>query len=78
MHQAVLVNVDITIIAEEPKVNPHVADMKACLGQCLQLHSKQLSIKATTNERIGFIGRGEGIAAMAVVSLEVPDTNLCE
>ena len=78
MHQAVLVNVDITIIAEEPKVNPHVAGMKACIGQCLQLHSKQLSIKATTNERIGFIGRGEGIAAMAVVSLEVPDTNLRE
>ena len=71
MHQAVLVNVDITIIAEEPKVNPHVADMKASIGQSLQLHSKQLSIKATTNEGMGFVGRDEGMGAMAIASVAV-------
>jgi len=70
--QGTLVNLDITIIAEEPKVNPHVPAMKACISDCLGLHTSQVGIKATTNERIGFIGRGEGIAAMAVVSLEIP------
>lgn len=60
-------NADVTVIAEAPKVNPHVAAMRACLAQDLGCDVGCISIKATTTEKAGFTGRGEGIAAMAVV-----------
>jgi len=62
-------NVDCTIVAERPKLAPHTPAMRAIIGAALGLPSDAVSIKATTNERIGFIGREEGIAAMAVAQI---------
>jgi 2-C-methyl-D-erythritol 2,4-cyclodiphosphate synthase len=67
-----IVNVDATLIAQAPKIYPHVKMMKQNVAQALGLEPGLVGIKATTNERIGFIGREEGIAAMAVASLEMP------
>lgn len=63
------VNVDCTIVAERPKLAPHTAAMRAAIGADLGLSVDAVSVKATTNERIGFIGREEGIAAMAVAMI---------
>jgi len=63
-------NVDATVIAEAPRMAPHVAAMKVNLGRCLGIEPERVSVKATTNEGIGSVGRGEGIAAMAVVLVE--------
>ena len=68
-----LVNVDATLIAESPRIGPHVAAMKENLGRALGVESERISVKATTNERLGAIGREEGIAAMAVALMEVSD-----
>ena len=62
-------NVDATIVAEAPKIAPHVESMKVVLAKVLGIPSAQIGIKATTNERIGSIGRSEGIAAFAVCLL---------
>lgn len=62
-------NADITLVAEAPKMAPHLESMKDNLAQSLQCSSNQLNIKATTTEGLGFIGRGEGIACYAVVLL---------
>lgn len=59
-------NVDATVCAEHPKINPHVPEMKACLAQCMGVDEGQVSIKATTTEHLGFTGREEGISAYAV------------
>ena len=67
-----VVNIDSTIIAQAPKVYPHVAQMKENLASALGISSKQVGVKATTNELMGFIGREEGIAAMAVASIDLP------
>jgi 2-C-methyl-D-erythritol 2,4-cyclodiphosphate synthase len=67
-------NIDATVIAEAPKIMPHVAAMKAAIAEALGLDPHQIGIKATTNEMMGFIGRREGIAAMAVASVEVRDS----
>lgn len=67
-----IVNVDCTVIAQEPKLAPHVNAMKSCIAQALCVHPARLSIKATTNEGLGFLGREEGIAALAVASLDLP------
>jgi 2-C-methyl-D-erythritol 2,4-cyclodiphosphate synthase len=69
---ASIVNIDATLIAEEPKISPHLAAMKTALSEALSLPSERIGIKATTNEGMGFLGRGEGIAAMAVASVERP------
>ncbi len=69
---AALINVDATLIAEEPKIFPHLAAMKAALAEVLDLPPDRIGIKATTNETMGFIGRAEGIAAMAVAAVERP------
>ncbi|MFM2297169.1 MAG: hypothetical protein RL117_876, partial [Verrucomicrobiota bacterium] len=61
-----LVNIDATIIAEAPKVLPHRDAMRAAIGAALGLPAARIGIKATTNETMGFVGRREGIAAMAV------------
>lgn len=63
-------NIDATICAERPKINPHVPDMKACLAQVMGIDEDDISIKATTTERLGFTGREEGISAYAVVLVE--------
>lgn len=65
-------NIDCTLIAEAPKIGPHLEAMKSKLAVVLSLEPKRVGIKATTNERLGFLGRQEGIAAMAVASVEVP------
>lgn len=65
-----LVNVDATLIAEAPKVLPHREAMREKIGAALGLPPARVGIKATTNERMGFVGRGEGIAAMAVAQVE--------
>ena len=63
-------NCDITICAERPKINPHIPLMQATLAQCLGCDASQVSIKATTTERLGFTGREEGISAYAVALIE--------
>lgn len=59
-------NVDCTITLEEPKVNPHVAEMKQVMAPLMHIDEDAISIKATTSEKLGYVGRGEGINAMAV------------
>ena len=68
-----LVNVDATIIAQEPKVYPHIEQMKKNISEALGLTAVRVGIKATTNEKMGFVGRCEGIAAMAVASVDLPE-----
>ena len=65
-----IVNVDATVIAQEPKIYPHIAEMKKRIAAALGVAEKQIGVKATTNELMGFIGREEGIAAMAVASVD--------
>lgn len=72
-HNATLINIDATLIAEAPKILPHVAAMKEKIGNALNLPADRIGIKATTNETLGALGRREGIAAMAVASVETPD-----
>ena len=64
-----LANADMTLICEQPKINPHVFAMRERLASVMQVSIEQLSIKATTTEQLGFTGRGEGIAAQAIVLL---------
>jgi len=71
---ATLENVDASLVAEAPKIGPHIAKMKAALGKALALPPECVGLKATTNERMGFLGRGEGIAAMAVACVSLPKT----
>lgn len=68
-----LVNVDASLIAQAPKLMPHVRAMKANIAAALGLDPKKVGIKATTNEKMGFVGREEGIAAMAVASVHLPE-----
>jgi 2-C-methyl-D-erythritol 2,4-cyclodiphosphate synthase len=65
-----LVNVDATVVAEAPKLAPHVSAMRKKIADALGVSDSQISIKATTNERLGPIGRGEGIAATAIATVE--------
>ena len=64
-----LINLDYTIIAQEPKMRPHVDQMRVNIAEDLQVHFDQISVKATTTEQLGFTGRKEGIACEAVVLL---------
>ena len=63
-------NIDATICAERPKINPHVPQMKACLAQVMGINEDEISIKATTTEKLGFTGRQEGMSAYAVALIE--------
>ena len=63
-------NIDVTICAERPKMNPHIPAMRECMAGVIGCDPDQISIKATTTERLGFTGREEGISAYAVVLLE--------
>ena len=65
-------NVDITIIAEKPKLAPHRDAIQAKIAHLLDLPNGRVNVKATTTDHLGFIGRGEGICAMAIVAVEVP------
>jgi 2-C-methyl-D-erythritol 2,4-cyclodiphosphate synthase len=64
------VNIDSIIMAEKPKMNPHILEMRTNLAAVLKIKTDQVSIKATTTERLGLIGREEGIAAQAIVLLQ--------
>jgi len=68
--KAHLTNVDATIIAEAPKIAPHIPAMRTIIAQAIAVDESRIGIKATTNERLGTIGRGEGIAAMAIATVE--------
>ena len=70
---AVLENGDASVIAEAPKIAPHLEKMKAKLGTALGISPARVNLKATTNEKLGFAGRGEGIAAMAVACVTLPE-----
>ena len=63
-------NADITVAAERPKLNPHIEEMKSCLANVMNVPVENISIKATTTEKLGFTGRQEGIAAYATVLIE--------
>ena len=63
-------NIDATICAERPKMNPHIPQMQQCMAQVIGCDPDQISIKATTTEKLGFTGRQEGISAYATVLLE--------
>ena len=63
-------NVDATICAERPKINPHVEAMKNCLAPLMNISTEDISIKATTTEKLGFTGREEGMSAYAVALIE--------
>jgi 2-C-methyl-D-erythritol 2,4-cyclodiphosphate synthase len=65
-----VVNIDATIIAEAPKLAPHIAKMRKIIADAIGISDSNVSVKATTNEKLGAIGRNEGIAAMAVASVE--------
>jgi len=71
-HDGKISNVDATIIAQAPKLGPHIHAMQLHISQALGINPKRVGIKATTNEQLGFLGREEGIAAMAVAGVELP------
>lgn len=64
-------NVDITIIAQKPKIAPHREAIEAVIAKLLDLPRGHVNVKATTTDHLGFIGRGEGICAMAIVAIEI-------
>ena len=68
-----VVNIDATIMAERPAMNPHIPVMKEKIGAILGMSPSRIGIKATTCEKLGFVGREEGIAALAVCLLETND-----
>ena len=68
----VIANIDATIICQQPKISPHKASMQKIIAEDLQCDLHQVNIKATTTEKMGFTGRQEGIAAMAVALLQTP------
>lgn len=63
-------NIDATICAERPKINPHIPEMQRVMAEILQISVDDISIKATTSEKMGFVGREEGFAAYAVALIE--------
>lgn len=65
-------NADCTICAEEPKMNPHIPTMQKCLSEVMNVDTDTLSIKATTSEKMGFVGRKEGIAVYVTVLIYKP------
>src|SRR5688500_4318373 len=68
-----IINIDATVIAQQPKIGPHVDKMKEQIAEALGVSFQKVGVKATTNEHLGFIGREEGIAAMAVASIFLPE-----
>lgn len=68
-----IVNVDSTLVAEEPRIGSSVEQMRGRIAEALGIDPRRVGVKATTNEALGFLGRGEGIAALASASVEVPE-----
>jgi 2-C-methyl-D-erythritol 2,4-cyclodiphosphate synthase len=68
--KARVVNIDATIIAEAPKLAPWIEEMRKTIADAIGISDSNVSVKATTNEKLGAIGRNEGIAAMAVATVE--------
>lgn len=68
-----IVNIDASLVAERPKIHPYIGQMKECIAAALGIPASKVGVKATTNERLGFVGRQEGIAAMAVASVDLPE-----
>ncbi len=68
-------NIDVTLCAQRPKVNPHIPAMKAVLSDVMDVAEEDISIKATTTEKLGFVGKEEGIAAHAVALIYAIDRN---
>jgi 2-C-methyl-D-erythritol 2,4-cyclodiphosphate synthase len=66
------VNIDCTVIMEAPKLSPHKTAIRARLADAIRIEPERINVKASTGERIGFVGRGEGVAALAVVTLSEP------
>ena len=66
-----VVNIDATVLAEEPKLAPHIAAMRKAIADAIGTPDSNVSVKATTNEQLGAIGRSEGIAAIAIATVEV-------
>ena len=67
-----IVNLDVTIVCEAPKILPHAPAMKAVIAEACAIGPDRVAIKATTSEQLGFIGRGEGVVAMATATVELP------
>jgi 2-C-methyl-D-erythritol 2,4-cyclodiphosphate synthase len=65
-----LVNIDASVICEMPKISPHAAAMRTAIAEATGLDPSAINVKATTNEGMGFIGRGEGIAALAIATIQ--------
>lgn len=65
-HGFKIMNVDSTLVLEKPKINPHVSQMQIILSMCMNMDASRVSIKATTNEKLGYVGREEGVCAYAV------------
>ena len=68
----VLANADVTLICERPKIAPHAEAMRSRLAELLGVDAGRISVKATTTEKLGFTGRGEGIAAQAAATVLLP------
>ena len=64
-----IVNIDVSIILEEPKLKDHLNEMKLEISKCINVSKENINIKATTSEKLGFIGRGEGVACQAITLL---------
>ena len=69
-NKARVVNVDSTVVTEEPKIAVHIPAMRKIIAQAIAVGGSRVGVKATTNERLGAIGRNEGIAAMAIATVE--------
>ena len=67
-----IVNLDVTIVAEAPRIGPYAPAMRAVIAETLGISADRVAVKATTNEKLGFIGREEGIVSIASASVEVP------
>jgi 2-C-methyl-D-erythritol 4-phosphate cytidylyltransferase / 2-C-methyl-D-erythritol 2,4-cyclodiphosphate synthase len=68
----IIANADLTIVCEAPKISPHVAKMRSRIAEILKLAPERIAVKATTSERMGFTGRGEGLVAMATATVRLP------
>ena len=71
--RARVINVDATLIAEAPKIGPHVPKMRQKIADAVGTSDSNVNVKATTNEKLGPIGRGEGMAAIAIATIEITD-----